>query len=138
MKLGIQAWFTAAGLTSCFALNVIEAGRPGCSDETAVYFLNEGQRKGVLRSDFLLLDNAKMMELVAGGRWTCRTESDDYAPKAGELSIEHWAYTHEVSGYHEHFAFRRADGTLFDTLGGSQTLKRGKCIDKRIFTRVSA
>lgn len=137
MKTGLQSWFSKAGATSCFALNIIEAGRPGCSDETAVYFLNEAQRLKILRDDFLVLDNAKMIGLVAGGVWECRTEGADYAVKPGELSIEHWAYTHETSGYHEHFAYRRADGTLFDSLGGSQTLKRGKCIDKRIFTRIA-
>ena len=135
MKPRLQSWFAKAGATSCFALNIIEAGRPGCSDETAVYFLNQGQAAGLLSDNFLVLNNAKMMGLVAGGTWKCRTEDAGYTAKTGELSIEHWAYTHEVSGYHEHFAFRRADGTLFDSLGNSQTLKRGKCIDKRIFTR---
>ena len=135
MKPGIQAWFAKAGDTSCLSLNIIEAGRPGCSDETAVYFMNQAQTAGLLADNFIVRNNAKMMELVAGGKWSCRIESEDYIPKLGEISIEHWAYTHEVSGYHEHFGLRRADGTLFDTLGSSQTLKRGKCVDKRIFTR---
>jgi len=130
MKPAFQSWLAKAGAESCFALSIIEGGRPGCSDETAVYFLNQGQALGYLDDEFLVWKHSRMMELVAGGKWEYEKCGPDYEPKPGEVCVEEWLWKYQ------HFMLRR-DGQLIDTLGNSQTRQKGKCVYKRIFRRLA-
>jgi hypothetical protein len=129
MKKAVQSWFSEVGENACFALSIIEGGRPGCSDETAVYFLNEGQRLGYLDAEFLVYHHVEFMALVAGGTWEYEKCPADYEPKNAEVCVEEWLWKYQ------HFMLRR-DGVLIDTLGESQTRLRGKCVFKRIFRRL--
>jgi len=136
MTAGIQRLFAAIGESGCFALCIVEAGQPGCPPHTAVDMVIRGQVLKYLDADMTVRKQELFMEMCAGGEWNYRPEKATYIPLPSEISIEKWAYTHPKSGYHEHFAWRRQDGTLWDSLGNSETLKQGKCIDKRIFRRI--
>ena len=137
MQAGIQRLFSTIGDYGCFALCIVEAGQPGCPPRTAIDMIIRGQLLKYLDAEISVLKQELFMELCAGGQWNYEKKPAFYVPAKDETCIEQWAYTNPKSGYHEHFALRRPDGTLFDTLGNSETLKQGKCISKRIFRRLA-
>ncbi|DBA35011.1 TPA_asm: hypothetical protein vir526_00046 [Caudoviricetes sp. vir526] len=135
MRPAVQKWFATIGSEGCFALSIIEGGRQGCSECDAVKLLDEGQRRGFLDPEFLVLKHAEFMSLVAGGEWTYQKlstpeEIASYKPQPGDVTVEEWVWKYQ------HFMLRR-NGQLIDTLGDSQTRLRGKMASIRLFRRKS-
>ena len=136
MNAGIQRFFASLGSDGCFAICIAEGGKPGRPARDMVELAIQGQQFRYLRSDMLVLKQAAFMGLCAGGQWTHTVELASYQPNIDEICIEKWAYTDADGDKHEHFALRLDDGTLWDPLGNSETLKQGRCIEKRIFRRL--
>lgn len=79
-----------------------------------------------------LLDPASVLGYMTGLNFTVRKDSEQYLPRQNEYEILQF-----VNGSYTHFVLGDGKGYVsYDPLGNSRTVAQGKCMSKRIFTRI--
>lgn len=100
-----------------------------------VWWRSDGSRGALLSDRCYLHDPATIMELICGGAWHVRHEPADHAPAEDEwevLRYERQAGSVAVS----HFVLGDGAGAVaYDPMGDSVTVRDGRLVSKRIFTR---
>ena len=139
MMPGIQLWLREMGESGCYALSIIEAGKPGITPGNAIAILMSACSEGVVTYNPDRRDNNGfvnrpdiLMGLAAGGKWIVEKVYDlSYMAKPGQKVIKYYEWDKGPKGISGHFV---ADN--FDPWGQSETVKRGKLKSLRVFSRV--
>jgi hypothetical protein len=138
MKPGIQTFFSEAGESACYALDIIQIA----TEETGklldpITMLELGIHIGMIHygspddgDNFFVKDPALFLSTISGINWTVEKVGADYVAKPGERVVERWerVVTGSTIGH-----FRLPS---WDSLADSKTVKYGAIVSKRVFRRV--
>lgn len=135
MRPGIQTFLEEAGEAACYALSIIQLGRPDDHDMT-ISLLIGAINNGYIHyswdnpddpDNMYVSQPEKMLAWLTGKVWTVRKEAPEYQLKPGELVVQRWerVSTGKVIGH-----FRLPD---WDSLVNSQTVRLGKIVSLRVF-----
>jgi hypothetical protein len=145
MIQGIQSLFAELGEAACFALCIVELGKPACDEGEALRFILRGIASKYIKYDWgnranpdncFVQDRDSFMGLVQNEKgWKSSVEGKDYSANPGELVVEHWLWVEKVkngSVAHEHFRLKG-----WDPIANSPTVMNGKIDGYRVFRKVA-
>lgn len=90
---------------------------------------------GWLAPDCLVIDGGRLASILSGTKWNMRKEGPDYKPRLGEVEILRFEVV-ETGVTYAHFVNGDGLGSIaHDPWPGSLTVKNGKLISKRIYSR---
>jgi len=122
------------GDNGCYFLSILHLAN---RENEAIGFYRQALAVGVMEDDCYILDPAKLLALVVGGKWVVLHKSADYATQSDEYEILRFERKATTKTY-AHFVVGDGRGQVaYDPLDNSQTVALGKLISKRIFKRLA-
>ena len=122
------------GDSGCYFLSILHLAN---RENEAIGFFKQALSIGVMEDDCYILDPAKFLALVVGGKWSVSHQSADYATQSDEYEILRFERKATTKTY-AHFVVGDGRGQVaYDPLDNSQTVAQGKLVSKRIFKRLA-
>jgi hypothetical protein len=120
--------------SGCYFLSILHLAN---RENEAIGFFRQALSIGVMQDDCYILDPAKLLALVAGGKWSVSHQGAEYQTANDEYEILRFERKATTKTY-AHFVVGDGRGQVaYDPLDTSQTVAQGKLVSKRIFKRLA-
>jgi hypothetical protein len=131
-----QAIMKIIGESGCYFLSLVRAAEIITQSRIdAVNVYNLAVMRGYMKQDCFVLRPDMIMAVMTNQMWSIHKEGADYKTTHGEIVIHRYEWS-TPRGLLAHFILALEDGTRYDPLGESQTVKNGKLVSMRVLRRI--
>lgn len=132
-----QRVMSTVGRYGCYFLSIVRAAEKIAGHRIdAVQVYNDATLARMMDADCFVVQPERIMEMMTGQKWTVKHDAKTYRPKDGEVMI--MRYESQKTGIlYSHFVLCAPDGSIeYDPYGDSSTVRDGKAVSSRVFSRV--
>jgi hypothetical protein len=128
----------ALGSEGCYFLCIVHLAEGLISERIdAVLLYSVAIAAGLMEEDCFVNEPAKLLMMMAPGKWEMVKYGMDYVPKDGEHEITRYERTTTAGALCHFVCTDRRGNVVYDPLGGSLCVKLGKPVSKRVFRKVA-
>jgi hypothetical protein len=128
---------STVGRYGCYFLSIVRAAEKITGHRIdAVQVYNDATLARWMDADCFVVQPDRILGMMTGQKWTIRHDAVTYRPKDGEVMI--MRYESQKTGIlYSHFVLCGPDGSIeYDPYGDSSTVRDGKAVSSRVFSRV--